>query len=196
MNRPKLNKEISPADFSDFYWLKEELVAFCKAQGIHSSGGKIEITKRIRLFLETGEINDTPDFPKAKSVSKFDWNHEVLTLETKITDNYKNSENVRKFLSDRIGKHFRFNVPFMKWTRQNCGKTLRDAIAEWNRIYELKKDKNTRTEIDPQFEYNRYIRAFLSDNPDMTVKDAIKYWKLKRANRGSCEYLKSDLELE
>jgi len=188
MSRPKLNKEISPVDFSDFYWLKEELVAFCKAQGIHSSGGKIEITKRIRLFLETGEIANNPDCPKAKSMSKFDWNHEILTLETIITDNYKNSENVRKFLSDRIGKHFHFNVAFMKWTRKNCGKTLCEAIAEWNRIYELKKDKNIKTEIGPQFEYNRYVRAFLDDNPNKTVKEAIKCWKLKREIRGACEY--------
>ena len=34
-------------------------------------------------------------FPKAleKSKSKFDWNNEELLPETKITDNYKNTEN-------------------------------------------------------------------------------------------------------
>ena len=50
----------------------------------------------------------------------------------------------------------------MKWIKENVGKTLGDAIIEWNRINELKKDKNYVSEIDPQFEYNRYMRAFLA----------------------------------
>ena len=38
--RPNLTKEIS---IKDFYWLKSELMKFCKDIGINCSGGKIEI---------------------------------------------------------------------------------------------------------------------------------------------------------
>ncbi|MGL5913858.1 MAG: DUF6434 domain-containing protein [Bacteroidales bacterium] len=60
-----------------------------------------------------------------KPHSNFDWNVERLTLETIITDNYKNPENVRAFLTTEIGKHFKFNVLFMNWMKQNNGKTKR-----------------------------------------------------------------------
>ena len=196
MNRPELNDTISPQDFKDFYWLKEELVTFCKTKGISSSGGKIEIADRISRFLETGQIVKNSDRQTKKAVSKFDWNKETLTTETILTDNYKNSENVRLFFTQQIGSHFHFTVDFMKWIKQNSGQILNDAIIEWHRLYALKKDPNFKTDIAPQFEYNRYMRAFLADNPDKTSKDAMKYWQLKRATRGDKTYNKSDLTLE
>ena len=45
--RPILNKTISIKDLKEFYWLKEELVKFCRIEGLKTTGGKIEITKRI-----------------------------------------------------------------------------------------------------------------------------------------------------
>ena len=56
--------------------------------------------------------------------------------------------------------------------------------------------KNYQSEIAPQFEYNRYMRAFLSDNPNLSSKDAMKFWKLKRAKRGTYAYEKTDLNLK
>jgi hypothetical protein len=90
----------------------------------------------------------------------------------------------------KIGSHFHFNTEFMNWMKGNIGKTMEDAIAEWKRIYERKKDKNHRTTIASQFEYNAYIRAFLADNKDKTMKDAIWHWKLKRNQRGDNVYTK------
>jgi hypothetical protein len=196
MDRPTLNDSISLQDFKDFYWLKEELVAFCKTKGISSLGGKIDIANRIALFLETGQIVKNVGNTSEKATSKFDWNKEELTLETVITDNYKSSENVRQFFMQQIGSHFHFTVDFMKWIKSNSGKNLGDAIAEWQRLEEQKKDKNFKTDIAPQFEYNRYMRDFLADNPDMSSKDAMKYWQLKRATRGEKTYNKSDLNLK
>ena len=54
--RPKLNKNITLKDFRDFYWIKEELVIFCRKIGINSSGGKIKIANRIVKYLKTGKI--------------------------------------------------------------------------------------------------------------------------------------------
>ena len=195
MDRPKLDKNISLTDFNDFYWLREELIAYCKSFGIPTSGGKIEIADRIRLYISTGEIIKI----KTKSIdikSSFNWNTENITRKTIITDSYKNGENVRSFFIQEIGSHFAFNVIFMKWIRENTGKTLGDAVLEWNKINDLKKAKNYVSEIDPQFEYNRYMRAFLTDNPNLSSKDAMNYWKLKRTRRGTNEYERTDLELK
>lgn len=40
------------------------------------------------------------------------------------------------------------------------------------------------------------MRAFLSDNPELSSKDAMKYWKLKSQKRGTNEYEKNDLILK
>ena len=56
MLRPNLTKDISGQSFKNFYWLKEELQAFCRENGISASGSKIEISDRIETFLQTGEM--------------------------------------------------------------------------------------------------------------------------------------------
>jgi hypothetical protein len=193
MNRPKLGKEISIKDFKDYYWLKEELVEFCRAIGINSSGGKIDISNRIIKFLENGELIIKSNIKKKTIISKFDWNMEKLNTATLITDNYRNTENVREFFQQNIGDHFKFNVEFMNWMKAHQGKTLGDAIEKWIEISKLKKDKNYKTEIAPQFEYNTYMRDFLNDNPHLSSKDAIKSWKIKRNKPGVKKYEIKDL---
>ncbi|MBK7741319.1 MAG: hypothetical protein IPI42_12445 [Saprospiraceae bacterium] len=84
----------------------------------------------------------------------------------------------------------------MAWLKENAGKILDDAITKWKELKDLKKDKNYQSEIAPQFEYNRYMRAFLSDNPNLSSKDAMKFLKLKRAKRGTYAYEKTDLNLK
>ena len=194
IERPRLNNSISVTDFKDFYWLKEELIAFCRSKGISLTGGKQELADRIVVYLQTGKIVRT--VPKKKTKSKYDWSNAEIDLNTEITDNYKNSENVRAFMKREIGSHFHFNTAFMKWTKQNIGKTMREAIAEWKRLYELENDKNYQTTISSQFEYNAYIRDFLADNKEKKLTDAIKYWKLKRNQRGNNVYSKEDLKLQ
>lgn len=84
---------------------------------------------------------------------------------------------------------------FCNWMKENSGKTLQDAINEWNNIRILIKSSSFKTTIDNQFEYNTYIRDFLADNPTLKMKDAIRYWKLKKVTRGKTTYSKSDLKL-
>ena len=190
MERPELNDQITVSGFKDFYWLKQELVNFCKSVGISASGSKQTLSGRIITFLQTGEIPKT--IPKQPTLSRFDWQKSEITLDTIITDNYKNSENVRAFMKRETGSTFHFNTAFMDWMKQHTGQTMRDAISEWHRINELIKKKNCRAPIPPQFEYNTYIRDFLADNKDKTLKDAIQSWKLKRNRRGDNVYSKAD----
>ena len=196
MNRPILNTDISFDNFKNYYWLKEELISLCKKVGIDHVGGKIEISKRIESFLLTGVVINKTKRESNNKHSNFDWNTEYLSLSTIITDNYRNTQNVRQFFTEQIGKRFSFNVQFMDWMKKNQGKTLQDAIIVWKKIQTEKTVKPNEIEIAPQFEYNRYIRAFLTDNPDKTIKDAIKCWKLKRDIKGSNEYCRTDLYLQ
>lgn len=48
--RPALDKKLDSKIFRDFYYLKEELVDFCRKNDLPVSGGKIELTYRIAYF--------------------------------------------------------------------------------------------------------------------------------------------------
>ena len=192
--RPPLTKEIALADFKEFYWLKNELIAFCKQEGLTRTGGKIELSNRIIEYLETGKKTNGKSTPK-KISSTFDWKTERIALDTKLTDSYSNTENVRQFFIDHIGRQFKFNVVFMNWMKSNEGKTMKDAIQQWHAIKEQKASNKEKKEIAPQFEYNRYMSNFLADNPHLSRQDAINCWKIKKSLRGTNEYEKSDLNL-
>ena len=192
--RPKLNNDISIPDFRAFYWLKKELVQFCRENNLKTSGGKIEIAKRIEHFLATGESKFIKVNIQSKASSKFDWHTAKLSLQTTITDNYKNTQNVRKFFETQLGKPFKFNVRFMNWMKSNSGKTLKDAIQEWERINTAAKNTNKPKNIAPQFEYNRYLRDFLADNPNLNRAVGIQLWNIKKKMRGDNVYQKEDLK--
>lgn len=192
-SRPILNNTISLKDFKEFYWLKNELISFCKAEKLKTSGSKTVLASRIEIYIKTGKREDIEVPKRLKACSTFDWKKAILSLDTIITENYSNTENVRKFFIAEIGPHFKFNVKFMNWLKSNSGKTLKDAVEVWCAIKLASKRQTGPKEIAPQFEYNRYLRDFLADNPNLSRKDGIKSWNRKKRLRGSNVYAKTDL---
>lgn len=183
--RPILNKELDGKTFLSYYYLKEELLDFCRKNGLPVSGGKIEITNRIACYLDTSEIipSSTITNTKAKIGD--------VTKDMLIEPNFVCSEVHRAFFKEEIGKSFSFNVTFQKWLKNNTGKTYKQAIEAYNQIIEDKK--NSKTMIDKQFEYNTYIRDFFGDNEGKSLEEAIKCWKYKKSLLGHNHYEKSDL---
>lgn len=171
--RPELTNTISIADFKRFYWLKEELVSFCREQNIPTSGGKIDITNRIIEFLATGIVSSTPQRIH-RPTQKIDLSS--LTLETLLTKKYTSNETNRAFFKSVIGPHFHFSTRFMNFCKANPDKTYGDAINEWYAEQEDKKDPTYKTELAPQFEYNRFMRQYKEKNPGMSFQDAVKAW--------------------
>lgn len=185
MERPELNKDLDSKTFRDFYYLKEELVDFCRKCGLPTSGGKIEITDRVAYFLDTGKIlNNSAAKRNRTAISSIDEN-------TKIESDFVCSEKHRVFFKERIGESFTFNVVFQKWLKTNSGKTYREAIEAYYQI--LKDKKKGKTKIDRQFEYNTYIRDFFEDNKGKSLDDAIKCWKYKKQLQGHNRYERADL---
>ena len=185
--RPDLNTNLDSRTFREYYYLKEELVDFCRKHNLQSTGGKLELTDRIAEFLDTGKRN-TATHTKRKTPSVGE-----ITLDTVIGSNFVCSEKHRAFYKEHIGKSFSFNVLFQKWLKSNAGKTYRDSIDAYYQILEDKK-KN-KTAIDRQFEYNTYIRDFFADNKDKTLEQAIKCWKYKKSLKGHNRYEREDLKI-
>lgn len=183
--RPSLNKGLDEKTFRNFYYLKEELVNFCKANGLSSAGGKIELTDRIARYLDTGEILSAVSTHKQKTSGR------IITEDAVIEPDFVCSEKHRAFFKGKIGKKFSFNVTFQKWLKSNAGKTYKQAIEAYRKIIAEKKSKTT--VIDKQFEYNTYIRAFFADNPGKTLNQAIICWKYKKSVPGHKRYERSDL---
>ena len=185
MDRPELNNQLDSKTFREYYYLKEELIDFCRRNGLQTTGGKIELTERISKFLDTGERSIKNHNSRRTQII------DEITLNSIIEDNFVCSEKHREFYKKQIGKSFSFNVLFQKWLKSNVGKTYKDSIDAYYQILEDKK-KN-KTIIDKQFEYNTYIRDFFEDNKDKSLDQAIKCWKYKKSLKGHNKYEKSDL---
>ena len=185
--RPDLNTELDSKTFKEYYYLKEELIAFCRVNKLQATGSKLELIERISEFLDTGKRTY-----KTHSSRKTTMINEI-TLDTIIEENFVCSEKHRSFYKKHIGKSFSFNVAFQKWLKSNAGKTYQDSINAYYQILEDKK-KN-KTTIDKQFEYNTYIRDFFNDNKDKDLEDAIKCWKYKKSLKGHNRYEKDDLSI-
>lgn len=115
------------------------------------------------------------------------------TLETSIFPNdvipqdVVCSQHLRGFFEQHIGKSFHFKAEFQEWLHNNAGKTFKDAVEAYH-ILEHPKG------IQPQFEYNQYVRDFFADNKGATLKDAIRCWRWKKLQQGSHRYEKTDLD--
>ncbi len=186
-NRPHLDNNLDSAAFQSYYYLKEELIQFCRREGLQTTGGKDDLNQRIAHFLETGEklVN--------KQNSKVHTAIEFITVDTIIESDLICSEKHRAFFKKEIGRSFSFNVLFQNWLKSNAGKTYSDAIEAYHQILDDKK--KGKTTIDKQFEYNTYIRDFFADNSGKSLDDAIRCWKYKKSLPGHNKYEKSDTDV-
>ncbi|MFU2317261.1 DUF6434 domain-containing protein [Rahnella sp. PCH160] len=64
---------------------------------------------------------------------KIDWHSASLTRTTVVDKNYKNTQNVRRFMVEQCGEAFRFDRDFMAWILSDAPKTLGDVADEWKR---------------------------------------------------------------
>ena len=149
--RPMLNKKLNSKAFREWYYLKEDLIEFCRNESLSTAGSKAELSDRIGCFLDTGEKKKLAFKKKVKT------DVGTITEESKIEDNFICSEKHTEFFKKKIGDSFFFPVVFQKWLKENTGKSYKDAIDIFHQISTEKK----KTSIDKQFEYNIYIRDFL-----------------------------------
>jgi hypothetical protein len=183
--KPKLTKDIDLESFKEFYWLKSELRVFCRKNGISGLGSKKDIENRIEAFIKTG-IKSKPLIEKQGGDRD---NKKLITLATPVV-NYKNDAATREFFVEHIGSRFRFNA----YLRAFNGKILKDNITYgdlvkgWLASETLKKKQGHQNKIDPQFEYNQFIRDFFKHEKGKTLREVIQEWKKVSAKARSNTY--------
>ena len=66
-------------------------------------------------------------------MTAFDWHGDPITRETPVTESYRNTQNVRRFLEAQCGADFRFDRAFMAWIKDGTAKTMGDVADVWKR---------------------------------------------------------------
>jgi hypothetical protein len=174
MSRPRLHGSLSSSEFAAWYWLKKELIDFCRTVGLPASGSKQEIAQRIALWLDDKD-------PPPVQLRKRDVMPVIFELTTVVGTGWRLTKALRGFFENECGKRFHFNGALREFfaTQANAGKTLADAV----KVYQDSLQKDAITTIAPQFEYNRHCRDFFANHPGATRAEAIAAWRKKRNAR-------------
>ena len=134
MKRPILDRQLDSDTFRSFYYLKEELVCFCRENQLPTTGGKIELTERVAHYLDTGEAMAASPVENKRTARI-----KAISEDDVIEHNIVCSELHRAFFKEKIGSKFTFNVAFQKWLKNNAGKTYAEAIMAYHQIIAEKK---------------------------------------------------------
>jgi hypothetical protein len=185
MDLPKTKEELYGT-----YYLKIDLINFCKEYNLPTTGSKENLLEYICGFIEGKPLNAKPK-PKQKTMNN---SFEPL-LENIIDNNYSNNEIHRTFFSKTIGNHFKFNVQFMNWMEEKKSKkTYKEAKEVYNKTL-LDKKSGKKNKIGKQFEYNQYTRDFFENNPNLSREDCIKCWNYRKKEFGDHKYTEEDLKI-
>jgi hypothetical protein len=174
MNRPELNVALPSEEFVRWYWLKEELTAFCRRCKLASHGSKPELTARIAAHLAGEKIQE----PRRTARSGKMPSH--FALHTRIGNGWRCNPLLGAFFRSKCGKGFRFNAAVRNFVHTQPGRTLAEAVECY---FQSVAPGAPRQEIIPQNEYNRHTREFFAEHPGATREQVLEAWKTKRSKR-------------
>ncbi|MDY7533593.1 DUF6434 domain-containing protein [Pseudomonas sp. Bout1] len=63
----------------------------------------------------------------------FNWHSDSIQRSTCVTRQYRNTQNVRRFMLEHCGAGFKFDRDFMAWIGNDIPKTMGDVVDEWQR---------------------------------------------------------------
>ena len=169
MARPDLAAGLSPEAFRDHYWLKAELMAFCRAAGLSASGGKMEVADRIEAFLRDG----TRLVP-AKRPARIGAMPGTFTRATVIGEGWRCTQALRVFFEAETHPGFRFDAVARGFVHDGAGRTLGEAADAYMTA------RGRKREIAPQLEYNRFTRAYAEAHPGASRSEVAAAWKRHR----------------
>lgn len=64
---------------------------------------------------------------------KFDWHADPIDRATPIDAGYRNTQNVRRFMTRECGGTFKLDRSFMAWIKSGAPRTMGELADEWIR---------------------------------------------------------------
>ena len=163
---------MTAAEFARWYWLKEELARFARAQGLSPTGSKEALAARIAAALAGAP---PPEARPARAAAPGPL-PEPLDDRTVIPAGQRCTQQLRAYFQGRVGPSFRFDASMRGFIAAGAGRTLGDALAHWHATRDLGQQQ-----IGEQFELNRFTRAWHADHPGGTRAQLMKAWRSYRA---------------
>lgn len=178
IERPVLNRYISMADFRSFFWPKEELIEFCTNYDLDTIGNRDRLTERIESFLLGGSI---PEDQARKIVDKSSKVAFLILPDSIIVSNKGSNQEIKSFYKNYFGSDFLPTIAFVEYIRSCVGLTWQQAGAQW----QASKTINAQVQ---KSESPNFVRRYLDQNKNRTLKEAFIAWKLAVNNSASLNY--------
>ena len=195
MDRPEFDDIKDYAEFSKYYWYRDELIKICRAHGLKAPSGKIELNKVIEAYFSGEKI--LPDRKRAgrkKKTVAIDLTPETGLIECGFTFGNR----FREFFSRQTGEeNFKFNVDMVatvKAVKENGDESF--TLGDLLDIYYGKKIYTVYDKTALQ--WNRFVKDFCADDATKEygerLKVAAKLWSIVRDSDMEKKYSKELLE--
>lgn len=172
--RPDLTPALTGAELQRWYWLQRELVGLARVLGVSSGGSKDELTVRLAAVLDG---HPPPPRSRRATVRLGDQLAGDLSSATVIPPGQRSSQVLRAWFIATLGPSFRFDRHMRAFVQAADGTTtLGDAADHW-----AATRNGPAAHIDPQFELNRFTRAWHASHPSGTHDDLLVDWKRYRS---------------
>ena len=193
--RPEFDSLKDYAEFSKYYWYRDELIRICKDHGLKSDGSKIELNNAIEAYFSGEKI--LPE--KKKSTKKRITTVTELTLDTGLIEcGFTFGNRFREFFRQQTGEdNFKFNVDMVatvKAVKENGDEnfTLGDLLD----IYY--GEKMYATYDKSALQWNKFVKDFCEDEATRIFSERIKaaaaLWKIVRESDMKKEYSRELLD--
>lgn len=187
--RPEFDSIKDYAEFSKYYWYRDELIKICKNHGLRAYGSKIELNKVIAAYFSGEKI--LPDNTKRARTQKrtvFE-----LTLHTGLIEcGFTFGNRFREFFRQQTGEEkFKFNVDMVataKAVKESGDKSF--TLGDLLDVYYGKKVYATYDKSALQ--WNRFVKDFCADEATKIYSERLKaaaaLWKIVRESDMKKEY--------
>ncbi len=189
MDRPEFDNIKDFAEFSKYYWYRDELIKICRAHGLRVPSSKTELNKVIEAYFSGEKIlpDKKPVSPKKRTIVT------ELTLDTGlIACGFTFGSRFRDFFRQQSGEeNFKFNVDMVataKAVKENGDESF--TLGDLLDIYHGKK---TYAVYDRSaLQWNRFVKDFCEDEATKVFNERLRaaatLWKIVRESDMKKEY--------
>lgn len=180
MDRPEFDCIKDYAEFSKYYWYRDELIKICKDHGLKSPSGKIELNKVIEAYFAGEKI-----LPEKKSGRKKKPVVTELTLDTGLIKcGFTFGNKFREFFSKQTGEdHFKFNVDMVATAK--AVKESNDESFTLGDLLDVYYGKKIYVQYDKSaLQWNKFVKDFCADDATKVFVERLKaaaiLWRIVR----------------